>query len=79
MECPGAIVSKFSGLAARPELVTSPQQNWQQLSKLQELVAGAVPGPGARLQYWIVGALDPRSVGRRHTLSMTTSQATAQD
>ena len=48
LDCPGAIVSKFSGLAARPELVTSPQQNWQQLSKLQELIAAGGAGGGAR-------------------------------
>ena len=55
LDCPGAIVSKFSGCQAR----TSPQQNWQELSKLQESVAGGRGGLGGSAQYWIVEALCP--------------------
>ena len=55
LDCPGAIVSKFSGCQAR----TSPQQNWQELSKLQESLAGGGAGPGGSAQYWIVEALRP--------------------
>ena len=73
LDCPGAIVSKFSGCQAR----TSPQQNWQELSKLQESLAGGrgwAGGLGPVLDCW--GSV-PLTVGRWHTLSMTTSQATA--
>ena len=61
LDCPGAIVSKFSGCQAR----TSPQQNWQELSKLQESVAGGRGWPGGSAQYWIVEALRPSQLVAR--------------
>ena len=62
LDCPGAIVSKFSGCQAR----TSPQQNWQELSKLQESVAGGRAGRGARPSTGLLRLCAPHSWSPAH-------------
>ena len=62
MDCPGLIVSKFSGCLAR----TSPQQNWQELSKLQESLAGGGAGWGARPSTGLLRLCAPHSWSLAH-------------